>query len=275
MTVHQIEFLIEGNLLPFTIGELRISEELILESVWRTDSEHRLSHEPTQYTIAYVGIVTPKESDNPFIPAISYLDFFLLIYSLVSGEPVTSIVGAGTTIDDMNSLGSRRISWSSFEKIHVQNEHKYDFLCKPILEAKNLFLQLLPDKQRILESSLGLALTFYYFAVVASRRRLEESLIDLTIAAEALLLNKERNKKRNLSKRLSTLIAENEKEKAEISEKMLKLYKLRSDIVHGEGLKPSSEDVIILFSYVQRALKRGLSHRHLSKKQLLAELDKT
>jgi len=272
--LHQVEFLIEGYLLPPTIGRLGVSEELILESVWRAGSESRLSHEPSDYAIAYVGVVAPEES-NYFRSASDYLDFFLLIYSLVSDQSVTSMMGIGTTLDGMTFLGTRRVGWSGFEKIHVLNEREDDLFCKPILDTKNLFLQLLPDRQRIMESPLGLALTFYYFAVLASRRRLEDAVINLMIAGEALLIAKEKQKKKNLSKRLSTLIGEDEKEKAEILEKMLKLYKLRSDIVHGEGVKPSFDDVKILFNYVKRAVERGLSLRHLSKKELLAKLDKT
>ena len=269
---HQVEFLIEGYLLPITVGGLRVSEELILESVCRVGSEHRLSHESADYAIAYVGVTTPKES-NPFPAAIGYLDFFLLIYSLVSGQPVTSIVGVGTTLDDMSSLGTKRIGWASFEKINFLDERWDDLFCKPILDAKNLFLQLLPDRQKIMESHLGLALSYYYFAVLASRRRLEEAVINLMIAGEALLINQDENKGENLSRRLSTLIGKDETEKTGISKEMRKLYGLRSSIVHGGGKKPLFKDVKTLFDYVRRAVESGLSLRHLSKKKLLVKLD--
>ena len=273
MMLHQVEFLIEGDLLPPTIGRLRVSEKLILEPVWRGGSESRLSYEPADYAIAYVGVATPKET-NYFPIAVGYLDFFLLIYSLISGEPVTTRVGIGTTLDDISSLGAKRIGFPSFEKIHVLGEYKDDFLSKPILDAKERFLLLLPDRQKIMDSPLGLALTYYYFAVLASRRRLEHAIIDLIIAGEALLCTDTIKIRKNLSRRLSALIAENEMEKTEISKKMRKLYGLRCGIVHGGGKKPSLNDVPILFSYVRRAIERGLSLRHLSKEELVAKLDK-
>ena len=273
MMLHQVEFLIEGYLLPGTIGRLRVSEKLMLEQVWRMGLESRLSHEPSDYAIAYVGVATPKEA-NYFFAARDYLDFFLLIYSLVSGQPVTATMGIGTTLDDINSLGAKRVGWPSFEKIHVLGERKDDFLSKSILDTKKRFLLLLPDRQRIMESSLGLALTFYYFAVLASRRRLEEVVIHLMIAGEALLCTNTTKIGKNLSRRLSTLIAENETEKAEISKKMLKLYGLRCGIVHGGGKKPSLSDVKTLFNYVRKAIECGLSLRHLSKEELAAKLDK-
>jgi hypothetical protein len=271
--LHQVEFLVEGYLLPIIMGRLSISEKLILEKVWREDYESRLSHEPTDYAIAYVGIDTP-EGVNFFLNARDYLDFFLLIYSFVSGQPVTATMGIGTSLEDMGSLGTKRIGWPSFEKIDVLGEHADDFLSKPILDAKNLFLLLLPDRQKIMESPLGLALTFYYYAILASRRRLEEVVIHLMIAAEALLIIKNENIRGNLSRRLSALIAENEIEKEEISKKMRELYDLRSDIVHGRGSKPSLDDVKILFNYVKRAIEHGLSLKHLSKKDTVTKLDK-
>ena len=271
--MHQVEFLIEGYLLPPTIGRLSISEDLILESVWRTGNESRLNHEPTSYAIAYVGVAAPEKS-NYFPTARDHLEFFLLIYSLISGQPVTSMMGIGTTLNNIASLGTRRFTWPSFEKIHVQTESIDGFFCKPILDAKKLFLELLPDRRRIMESSLGLALTFYYFAVVASIKRYEEAVIDLMIAGEALLIDKDESITGPLSRRLSTLIADKDTERAQISKKMRELYDLRSDIVHGRGKKPSLDDVRVLSNYVRRAVERGLSLRDLSKEDLLAKLDK-
>lgn len=271
--LHQVEFLIEGYLLPPTIGRLCVTENLILEKVWRGGYESRLSHEPADYAIAYVGVVAPEES-NYFPAAGDYLDFFLLIYSLVSGQPVTSMMGIGTTLDGMTSLGSRMVGWPNFDKIHVLHEREDNLLCKPILDAKERFLRLLPDRQRIMESPLGLALTFYYFAVLASKRRLEEAVINLMIAIEALLSIETKKIRANLSRRLSTLIAKDEPEKAEVSKKMGELYDLRCGIIHGGGKKPSLSDVRTLYNYVSRGIECGLSLRHLSKEKLVAKLDK-
>lgn len=271
--LHQVEFLIEGYLLPPTMGELRVSEKLLLEQAWRKESESLPSYEQKSYTLVYVGVEAPKEA-NFFLIAQNYLDFFVLIYSLVSGQPVTTRMGIGTTLNDLSSLGANRISFPSFEKIHVLGEHKDNFLSKPILKAKERFLQLLPNRQRIMESPLGLALIYYYLAVLASRRRLEEAVIHLMIASEALLCTETTKIRENLSRRLSALVAEDEAEKGEILRKMRKLYELRCGIVHGGGKKPSRNDVKILFNYVRRVVERGLSLRNLSKEELVAKLDK-
>lgn len=271
---HQVEFLIEGYLLPFTMGELRVSDELLLESAMRTDIGGTLSHESEHYTIAYVGVTTPKEP-NYFMDANSYLNFFLLIYSFVSGQAVSSRIGLGTELDNLNSLGARRVGWPRFEKIHFDQQPEEDVFTKPIFDTKRLFLQLLPERDAIMESHLGLALRYYYFAIVASKRRLAESVTNLIGVAEALLIAGEEGKRQNVANRLSALIAENKDERIDISQKMLKLYDLRSSIVHGGGKTPSLDEVRTLFNYVQRAIDRAISLRHLSKEELITNVRQT
>jgi len=257
---HQVEFLIEGYLLPLTIEKLRICENLILEQVY--------SQEKPYVTVAYVGVSSVGEK-NYFPDAVAYMDFFLLIYTLLSGQKVSHTVGVGTALDSMKSLGAKRFSFH-VDKVHVHGRIKHDPLTKNILLVKKRFLQLLPDRQKIMDGHLGLALTFYYVAVHA--RRLEEAVISLMIAAEALLCTETKDVRKNLSRRLSALI-ERDVKKSEVAKKMLELYELRSGIIHGGGKKPSFNDTRILFDYVRRAIERGLSLRHLSKRELVAKLD--
>ena len=170
-------------------------------------------------------------------------------------------------------LVQRGLGFPSFERINVLGEYKDGLWSKPILEAKERFLLLLPERQRIMESPLGLSLRYYYLAVRASKRLLEEAIIHLMIAAEALLITRNENIREPLSRRLSVLIAKNEEERAEISKKMRGLYDLRCDIVHGRGGKPSWIDARVLFDYVRRAIEQGISFRYLSKQGLVEKLD--
>ena len=55
---------------------------------------------------------------------------------------------------------------------------------------------------------------------------------------------------------------------------MKKMYALRSAIVHGGGKKPSLTDTQVLCNYIQRAIKRVFSLRHLSKNELVEKLDR-
>ena len=258
---HQVEFLIEGYLLPPTIERLRISENLILEQVYSQEKPH--------VTVAYVGVSSVGEK-NYFPDAVTYMDFFLLVYTLMSGQKVSHTMGAGTKLDNVKSLGRRRASFH-VEEVQVLGRPKDDPLARCILKVRKRFLHLLPDRQKIMDSHLGLALTFYYVAVHA--RRLEEAVISLMTAAEALLCTETTNVRKDLSRRLSALIEKDSTKKSEVAKKMLELYELRSGIIHGGGKKPSLSDTRVLFDYVKRAIERGLSLRRLSKKEFAARLD--
>jgi len=115
---------------------------------------------------------------------------------------------------------------------------------------------------------------YWYFAVLASRRRLEEAVINLMIASETLLITKNERIRSSLSRRLSSLIGKNEMEIKMIAEEMRRLYDLRSAIIHGGNKTPTFDDVRILFGYVQKAIDRALSLRDLSKEKLVEKLDK-
>ena len=273
MMLHQVEFLIEGHLLPMTMGEMRVSENLLLQQAWKKETGSWLSDSQTFHTLAYVSVET-EEVVNYFPIAIDYLNFFLLIYTLASSQPVAAKVGIGTTLDDVNLLGEKRIGFPSFEKIHISEEHTVTPLDKLILEVKGRFLLLLPDKQRIMKSYLGLALTHYYNAVQATRRQQRDAITNLMSASEALLIVRGEKISSSLSRRLSSLIAKNETEKTEISQKMRELYDLRSGIVHGERKKPTLAETSLLFSFVNRAISRAISLRKLTKGELCEELDK-
>jgi hypothetical protein len=62
------------------------------------------------------------------------------------------------------------------------------------------------------------------------------------IALEALLIKEGDKIRGRLATRVAALIAENEEQRALISQRMRKLYNLRSNIVHGRGKKPTFND---------------------------------
>lgn len=262
--LYQVEFLITGNLFPLMFGEARISEHLLIEAVYS------INPEPERFNHALAYLATQKE-DNYFITARNQIDFFVIIYSLVSRSPLTVKMGFGTPLEDLDSLGKKRVGFPNFEKLHFEGVYPNGYL-NTILKTKDRFLQLLPERQEIMESHLGIALIYYYFSLLA--RRLEETIIDLMIASEALLITKDNRIRSPLSDRLSTLIAKNEMDKMAISKRMRELYDLRCDIVHGRRGKPTINDKGTLLDYVQRAIDRALTLRKISKKELIEKLDK-
>lgn len=271
--LRQVEFLVEGYLLPFTMGELRVSEKLLLQQALRKEDSSWLTPPSPFYTLAYVGVELSDET-NYFLKASSYLEFFILIYSLLSGRSVTARMGVGTLLENIDSLGQKKISFPSVEKVHSEEKQFDSPQNKPILKAKDLFLRLLPERHQIMTSYLGLALTFFYHATRASQRSLEEVIINSMISGEALLIAKNERIRSSLARRLSSLIAKNELEKAKISKKMRELYDLRSNIVHGRGKKPSGAEARILLEYMSKAINKALTLRNLTKDELLEKLDR-
>ena len=126
-----------------------------------------------------------------------------------------------------------------------------------------------------MENPLGLSLIYYYFAVRASKRLLEEAIIHLMIAAEALLINRVRRFGSACRDDFLFLIAKNDEERAEISEENAWTIRFKKcHRSHGGGKKPSRIDVQTLACYIRKAIEEGISLRQLSKKQLLDRLDR-
>ena len=261
---HQVEFLLEGYVLPMTIEELRISDRFLLESAYPKNKS-----DGSFYSLAYVAT---EEKSNYFKSVINYVDFFILIFALVSGQHVTFKTGVGTKIKNLTNLGKKRFTFPDYERIHVISTGKDEFWTKPIFEIKDLFLKLLPSRQQIMDSHVGLALIYYYIAVQASQRRYDQAIINLMIALEALLIEKDDKIRGCISNRIASLIAEKSEERDQISKEMKELYDLRSHIVHGRGKKPTLKDTRLLFKFARKSIQKTLSFEIFSKKELIKKI---
>jgi len=151
--MHQVEAIIEWDLMS-AFNILIISDRLILESVISPSGDH--------CALAYVGV---EDETNFFRTATSYLELFLLTCALTSDISATYRNVIGTTISSLNDLGKQSVI--GYEKIHVLNENIQSPINKPILLAKGRFRELEEDRQEIIDSYLGLALRYYYFALQA------------------------------------------------------------------------------------------------------------
>jgi len=265
----QVEFLIEGNLLPPTIGRLKVSEKLIIEKAMSKNEFIRAG----DFAFAYVG----EDESDFFGAAVSYMDFFLLMYALTSGTPATHFVGSGIEISKLGELGKERVSFSGYEKVTVLHEDMQSELSKPILLAKDRFLQLEADRKRIMNEYIGLALRYYYYAVQAnSRGRFAEVVVDLAIAAE-VLFSKEKPFTSNLKRRLSSFIVDDKTEREEIKKRIDDFYVLRGLIVHGikkiSWKKDTLDDVRIVSGYVRKAIDKALSLKLYTKDELVRKGD--
>lgn len=270
--MHQVEFLIEWNLLPSVIGRLQVSERLVIEDAWNQQRDYLTNGKSKSYALAYVGV---EDEPSFFKTAVSYIEFLLLVCALTSDISGTYQLGIGTEISDFGELGKRRVGFPSYEKVNVLSSPPE--LIEPILAAKSRFLQLEKDRQQIMDGYLGLALRYYYFALQSyDRGRIDEMIIDLAITAEALFTKEDKNIVHNLKCRLSSFIAGNETERNEIMKRINEFYSLRSTIVHGNKKNFSlseAELTGIAKTYIQKAIDTALTLKLYSKDELLKRIE--
>lgn len=261
----QVEFLITGYLLPFSIGRLQISERLILEKV-------RGIHEYARNDVEARAYVAVEDEPYFFQKASSYLDFFILIHSLTNFSSASYSIGPAIELSNLDELGKESVS--GYEKVIVLNESMESPFCKPILSAKERFLQLEEDQLKIMDGYLGLALRYYYYTARANNlQRIAEVIINLSISAEALF-STGRDFKTNLKCRLSSFIADSEPERDEISQRIGDFYDLRSGIVHGRIRKKKIPvEVIYPRTYIKKAIDKALNLKLYSKKELLKHIE--
>lgn len=265
MSLKQVEFLIQGYLLPMTMGRLQVSPSFVIEdAIAKKDIEGF-------FALAFIGV---EDKPNFFMKARSTMNLFLLLHALTTGQPATHHMGIATPLSTMADLGKNRVTFPSYEKVTHLNEDMKSKLSKPILLTKERFLQLEADVDRILDEHVGLALSYFYYAAQANRRRRFAVVINLAIAAEALF-SKEPPYRGNLKRRLSCFIADSEPEREEIAKKIGKFYRLRGAIVHGGKKEIPLNDVRPAWGYIQKAIDKALSSKIYTKAELIQEADKS
>jgi len=261
----QVEFLIQGYLLPLTMGRLQVSPSFIIEDAMAKKDSKGF------FALAFVGV---EDEPHFFRMARSKMDLFLLLHTLMGGQAATHLLGAATPLSKLDDLGENRVTFRDYEKINLLNEDIQSPFSKPILSTKERFLQLEKDMHKIMDEHVGLALQYYYYAVQADgKRRYPEVVVDLAIAAEALF-STGRDHKKNLKRRLSSFIAEDALEREKIAERIGDFYYLRGAIVHGGKKKVPLADVRAASEYIRRAIDKALSSKLYTKTELIKEVDK-
>lgn len=243
---------------------LKISNRLILEQLASPEGDYCV--------IAYVGV---EDEPYHFRTAKSYLDLFILTCALTSDISATYRLGVGMEISELSELGEHRIT--GFEKANLLWDYMQHPMIKLILLVKGRYCELLEDRQQILDSYLGLALRYYYYAIQSYFRkpkRFDEMIIDLTIAAETLF-STGTYFKRNLKHRLSKFLARDEDQKIEIAKNIGNFYEYRSAIVHGirRKKKITLNDIATVKNYIQNAIDKALSNRLFKKDDLIEYIE--
>lgn len=270
--LHQLEYLIHGDILPLSISRHRMSERLVIEKVHGDGYQDSTWGAQVGHVKAFVGV----ESDDTarhFNQAGKYLTLFLHLYTLQAGQPYVVFRPLGTNVDDFTKLGERSDGYPRHNPIKQIGE-PFPNHVRYISRLNALFQQVESDYENITDGPLGLAMQFFYDAVMSNhRRRLELAVVHFMMAAEALVISGEESKRQNVSRRIGALIAESDDEYEEIYNKMKKMYDIRSGIVHGGRKVASPKDVQTLYQYLRKAIFERLSLRHISKKELVKKLD--
>lgn len=259
----QVRIYFKWNCLQHLFGKLQISDKLVLEELENQAGEYKI-----------LACIATEDKPTFFNDAISYFEFFILICALKDIIIDNFQIGTATEISNINELG--KLPFPNYEISDVLPPPPE--LIKPILLAKERFLELENDRQKIMKNYLGIAIPYYYYAVrsfTGTYKRVEETIIDLAISAEALFIQKKMGISKNLKQRLSNFIAIDESERIEIKKRIGEFYKLRCDIVHGRGLKKNTRlaEVIIPKDYIRRAIDKALSSKLYEKKDLIKRID--
>jgi len=250
-----------------------MSERLVIEKVFGDGYQDSTWGEHVGHVKAFVGVESDGTAKH-FIQAERYLTLFLHLYTLLGGQPYVVFRSFGTPIEDYANLGERSAGHPTHQPIKyigepLPNDVRY------VSRLKALFQQVESNYENITDSPLGLAMQFFYDAVMSNHRgRLALAVVHFMIAAEALVIIGEESKRQNVSRRISALFSVTPDEYETVYRNMKALYDVRSGIVHGGGKKTTPLEVGRLFQYLRKSLLERLSLRGLSKLDLVEKLDK-
>lgn len=273
MPLQQIDYLIQGDILPFSIYDFRISDRLILQKVHGDGYRDSTWGKHTGHVKAFVGVEFDKKGDY-IKRADDYLTFFLHLYTLETGQPYVKFSsGISIDLDDLSNLGVNSITFPNFNQ-------KIKYLAPPreldvilISNRKAVFEELECEYEALMSSPFGLSLQFFYDAVMANHRwRLELAVVNFMIAAETLVIREHSCHRQLVSKRIGVLASEKPDEIDEVYREMKRLYGVRSAIVHGGDKKASPHDVQALFRYLRKAIQKRLLLRKTPKEELVKKL---
>jgi hypothetical protein len=250
-----------------------MSDRLVIQKVMGESYRDSSWGENVGHVKAYVGVESDGTAQH-YRQADKYLTLFLYLYTLQAGQPFVVFRPTGTHVHDFTKLGERSQGYPQHKPIeHIGESSPNDM--RRISRLKALFQQVEFEYESITDNPLGLAMQFFYDAVMSNhRRRLELAVVHFMMAAEALVILRDESKRQNVSRRISSLYSETPDEYETVYRDMKGLYDVRSGIVHGGGKKATPKEVGRLFQYLRKSLLERLSLRGLSKIDLVEKLDK-
>ena len=273
MPYRQIEYLIQGSILPFSVPFYKISNKLILERVIGEGYHDATLGKNSYHVRAFLGVESDKKGKY-FQRANDYLTLFLHLYTLDTGQPYARYGGNSSIgIPNLSELGVNKVRFHGFNNITFLDDPRESDL-GIISRQKAAFLELESEYENLMISPLGLSLQFFYDAIMSNVRwRLELAVVNFMIAAETLVITENKGVTQLLSKRIGVLASDTPDEIDEVYGKMKQLYGVRCGIVHGGVKKASSRHVSESFRPIRKAIQKCLLLRHIPKTELIEKLD--
>lgn len=239
----EVRFIVEGVQLPKT--KVSINKALILQKLDEKEQKYE-----KLLVRAYVNI---EGNEKDIVQrAARLLNDFLNVYTCVAGFPTRIVRDDGASqISGFTGFGA---SISRSLVITVVPKKSNEELNQEIKVARRIF-----DSINFSSKSKGyLRVALDYFRKANNERLNDNKLIDYMIALEALYLSERLELSYRLSHRVSCLLGENDKKRAQIFKDIKSLYKKRSNVVHGEHTDILSDEVSKLKEYVKDSIQRFL-----------------
>lgn len=255
MPIWEVRFTVDGIQLPE--DKVIFNENFTFEKL------------PEKIDVVRVSVkVSGTTSDQVSSLAIRRLNNFLGIYSICQERnlsPKIVKLEGGSQLPDSQTDTNRRIrkwlpSFGGPVTIRVHPMIDTEELNETLRRSREIFNSVNLNSR----GKLYLTIALDYFRHGNSAERNEDKLINYMIAMEALYLHERDELSYRLSHRVSSLLGETDEERDEVFGNMRKMYRKRSEVVHGEQTSISDEEISALRKHVRDSIGLfiGLSRRY-------------
>lgn len=212
-----------------------------------------------------------------YMDAKNRLERFICLYSVFAGFSAeivtlgTSQIEKGVELDLSKIkilIGEMTVKYASEEQKREHEKQAHNLIKTSVSEFQKY--EKLIDQNRYLTN----ALNYFYYADSADR--IEEEVINLAIALEALYLTSGMELSYRLSLRVASLLGKEyaDKTKAQIAREIRDFYNKRSRIVHGETADINQEEVSTIRDYTRKSLQKFLDlSTKYNRSQILDSID--
>lgn len=250
------------------------------ESDKNLSNVHVIMSKPYQHTQIVNGSLVP-EANRDHGEALETIVKFLVCYHLTNDYTMPKILTQSWMASDLKPINSlEQLNTSGF--IHYSKSTitalSENDVCNGLDATRSLFEKVMRITEQNREP-LTIAMIFYYNSKHSGERY--SSFLDLVAILETLFTENDGEIKYKFSLRTSIFVESDPEKRQILFEKLKKIYKDRSELVHGDDitLNPHTvyhEHVSFLTPIVFETLLKyiELSSKNLTKKEIIKQIDK-